>query len=115
MQNYTATNFPTGASAIKISDARSSAIINNRLEALKVLSNSLLNEIEAFQIKVEPIKHNEIDLLEEVKRFEIGLIRSALVQTYGKQSSAAKLLKIKLTTLNAKIKRYRIEINIENK
>lgn len=45
-------------------------------------------------------------LSEEVRRFEIKLITNALLQTQGHQLRAARLLGVKLTTLNSKIKRY---------
>jgi transcriptional regulator with PAS, ATPase and Fis domain len=50
-----------------------------------------------------------IDFYQEVERFEVGLIRRALEQTGGNQARAAKLLRIKPTTLNSKIKLYEIE------
>jgi transcriptional regulator with GAF, ATPase, and Fis domain len=46
----------------------------------------------------------------EVRRFEAELIRSALIETGGRQRQAARLLGTKVTTLNTKIKRYKIEI-----
>ena len=45
----------------------------------------------------------------EVERFETRLIKLALDHTRGNQSRAAKLLGIKPTTLNSKIKLYGIE------
>ncbi|HYP54094.1 MAG TPA: helix-turn-helix domain-containing protein [Pyrinomonadaceae bacterium] len=50
-----------------------------------------------------------IDFYEEVERFEVELITRALVETGGQQRRAARLLGLKATTLNAKIKHYRIE------
>jgi DNA-binding NtrC family response regulator len=50
-----------------------------------------------------------LDFYREVERFETGLIKLALDHTGGNQSRAAKLLQIKPTTLNSKIKLYRIE------
>jgi len=50
-----------------------------------------------------------IDFYSEVERFETGLIRLALDQTGGHQARAARLLRIKPTTLNSKIKLYGIE------
>ena len=87
----------------------SPGVINNRLEALKVLSSSLINEIEALQINEKTINSNKINLAEEVQRFEMDLIRNALLRTNGKQRPAARILSVKVTTLNAKIKRYGIE------
>lgn len=45
---------------------------------------------------------------DEVKKFEIDLIRKALDQTGGHQSRAARLLGLNATTLNSKIKSYNI-------
>ncbi len=88
---------------------QSAAIINNRLEALKVLSNSLLYELEALQMNEQAVKGGKIDLTGEVHRFEADLIRTALLRTGGRQRPAARLLNVKVTTLNAKIKRFGIE------
>lgn len=49
-----------------------------------------------------------VNFYEEVKRFEIDLIRRALDQTAGHQSRAAQLLGLNATTLNSKIKSYSI-------
>ena len=49
-----------------------------------------------------------VNFYEEVKRFEIDLIRRALDQTGGHQSRAARLLGLNATTLNSKIKTYNI-------
>jgi len=49
-----------------------------------------------------------LDLQAEVHRFEAELIRSALARTQGRQRRAARLLGMKVTTLNAKIRRYKI-------
>jgi len=50
-----------------------------------------------------------IDLFEEVRRFEVKLIRQALEETDGRQVQAARMLGLKMTTLNEKIKRYGID------
>jgi DNA-binding NtrC family response regulator len=50
-----------------------------------------------------------INFYDEVKRFEIDLIRRALDQTAGHQSRAARLLGLNATTLNSKIKTYNIQ------
>jgi DNA-binding NtrC family response regulator len=80
----------------------------SRLEALKVLAHALINEIEALgQIQAQgPMR--AINLSEEVRRFETDLIRGALMQTGGRQRRAARLLGMKVPTLHAKMKRYRI-------
>jgi DNA-binding NtrC family response regulator len=50
-----------------------------------------------------------IDLYDEVRRFEISLIKLALDKTGGHQANAARLLNVSPTTLNTKIKVYGIE------
>lgn len=49
-----------------------------------------------------------IDFYDEVKNFEISLIRRALSQSSGSQLRAAALLNLNATTLNAKVKSYSI-------
>lgn len=51
-----------------------------------------------------------VNFYDEVKRFEIDLIRRALEQTGGHQSRAARLLGLNATTLNSKIKGYHIQV-----
>jgi DNA-binding NtrC family response regulator len=51
-----------------------------------------------------------VSFYDEVKRFEIDLIRRALDQTGGHQSRAARLLGMNATTLNSKIKSYNINL-----
>jgi DNA-binding NtrC family response regulator len=96
-------------------NVQSSSAMNNRLEALKVLSQSLLREVEALKSNnksemevIEEVKDGKIDLEKEVQKYEVELIRCALVRTGGRQRRAAKLLNVKISTLNAKIKRYGI-------
>lgn len=99
---------PNGISNNSFQSNQSPAVVGNRLEALKVLSKSLLDEIEAIKKEGSEIVSDKIDLAKEVQRFEEDLIRSALVRTGGRQRRAAKILNVKVTTLNAKIKRYGI-------
>ena len=51
-----------------------------------------------------------VDFYDEVRRFEVDLIRRALEQTGGHQSRAARLLGMNATTLNSKIKTYNIQL-----
>jgi transcriptional regulator with GAF, ATPase, and Fis domain len=51
-----------------------------------------------------------IKFYDEVERFECGLIMRALEVTGGHQVRAARLLGLKVTTLNSKVKRYRIPL-----
>jgi len=78
---------------------------------LKILALSLLREIASAEKLDEDQRNDSIDLQAEVRRFEAELIRSALIQTGGRQRRAARLLRTKVTTLNTKIKRYNIRIS----
>ena len=51
-----------------------------------------------------------VNFYDEVRRFEVDLIRRALEQTGGHQSRAARLLGMNATTLNSKIKTYNINL-----
>jgi len=84
---------------------------DSRICYLKILALSLLREIASAENMQEGQSNNAIDLQEEVRRFEMELIRSALIHTGGRQRQAARLLGTKVTTLNTKIKRYKIDIS----
>ena len=77
------------------------------LENLRELACSLLSELDSLG-RLSPAPSNPMDLKDAVQRFEIDLINAALERTRGNQSKAARLLGVKHTTLNAKVKRYQI-------
>lgn len=91
----------------------------SRVQRLLDLAFNLLKEAEVLardktfaeeSIRVQSLNFNEgIDFYNEVQRFEVGLIKRALEETAGNQARAAKLLHIKPTTLNSKIKLYQIQ------
>ncbi|HEX6719682.1 MAG TPA: helix-turn-helix domain-containing protein [Pyrinomonadaceae bacterium] len=83
------------------------------INALKVLASSLLREIEYLEKLSESENNDEVNLKDEVCRFEAELIRSALRRTGGRQRPAARLLGTKLTTLNTKIRKYGIQLDME--
>jgi DNA-binding NtrC family response regulator len=78
------------------------------LEALKMLASSMLTEVVALRENREIRIDAKLDLVEEVRRLEIDLIRCALIRTGGRQRQAARLLNVKPTTLHEKMKRYGI-------
>ena len=87
----------------------------NQLEALKSLSMLLVREINSLDETEEILerqieRENSICLSRELERIEAKMIRCALIRAMGKQTKAAYLLGVKLTTLNAKIKRYKIDL-----
>ena len=82
--------------------------VDDRINTLRETVLQLLQEVESLTISVPVGLKSGAKLDEEVRQFEVNLIRNALGRTAGSQTRAAKLLGLKLTTLNAKIKRYQI-------
>jgi transcriptional regulator with GAF, ATPase, and Fis domain len=90
------------------SEASSSS---GNITTLKELVLRLLCEVQCIGKANALSIENGFDFYDEVSRFEIDLIRRALLQTGGHQVRAAKLLNLKVTTLNSKIKHYNISPN----
>ncbi|MCU1264333.1 MAG: hypothetical protein JWM21_651 [Acidobacteria bacterium] len=85
------------------------AALEHRLKALKEGALNFLSEVESLGNAQTSRADHKLKLHDEVRQFEIDLIRIALDRTQGSQTRAARLLGVKLTTLNTKIKRYKIE------
>ena len=89
-------------------------VVNDRIEAIKELSLTLSTAMDAIRTLDflgidQPVDvESGIDFYDEVSRFEIFLILRALKHTDGCQSRAARLLGLRPTTLNSKIKTYNI-------
>ena len=84
---------------------------HSNITALKELTLRLLREVQAItEIRTLSLEGG-VDFYGEVSRFEIDLIKRALLQTAGHQGRAARLLNLKVTTLNSKIKHYKIALN----
>ncbi len=91
----------------------------DRIQRIVDLADALLMEAEtlardrAFTEEATRLKpldiRSGINFYEEVQRFETHLIKMALEETGGNQAKAAKLLGIKPTTLNSKIKLFNID------
>ena len=86
-----------------------------RVQQLTLLAKALASEIETLQAELSsdrkldmPVEIDEqgVDFYNEIERYEIELIKSALNHCGGNQSQAARLLHMKSTTLNAKMKHY---------
>ena len=84
------------------------AALDQRLGALREAALNLLIEMESLGNAHPPRADGSLRLNDEVKQFEIDLIRIALDRTHGNQTHAARLLGVKLSTLNTKIKKYKI-------
>lgn len=88
--------------------APNGASVDVRLNTLRETVLQLLEEVESLAISKPVDIKNGAHFSDEVRQFEVSLIRTALGRTSGSQTRAAKLLGLKPTTLNAKIKRYGI-------
>jgi transcriptional regulator with GAF, ATPase, and Fis domain len=111
-RNPTGANIPPG---LRLADRP----VRNRVQRLAELAHTLLREAETLASdkafteesnKLRTLNIAEgINFYDEVVQFEINLIKLALDRTGRNQAAAARLLHIKPTTLNFKIKLYGIE------
>ncbi len=83
----------------------------SNITALKELTLRLLREVQAITEVRTLSLEGGVDFYSEVSSFEVDLIKRALLQTAGHQGRAARLLNLKVTTLNSKIKHYNIALN----
>jgi DNA-binding NtrC family response regulator len=91
---------------------------SDRLERIRDLASELLDHSEALKHETEMADtsatiatldtNSTIDFFEEVRRFEVQLIRRAL-KLGGSQVRAARLLGLETTTLNHKVKKYGLQ------
>lgn len=95
---------------------RGDGILSDKVKALKDVATALTTAAEVLEQAEKnglrsslDVEHG-IDFDEEVKRFETHLIERALKRTHGNQKQAARLLRMKHTTLHTKIKRYGIPL-----
>ena len=89
--------------------SRTSQVTANTLNSLREAALTVLREVDSLTSS-RPGPPERFGLQEEVQRYEIELIKNALQRTRGNQRRAAKLLGVKVTTLNCKIKRFGISI-----
>ena len=102
MQNLQRRFHDDGASSPKFESAK--------IEVLKTVAYTLLRQVYGV---TEPRKldvQRGVNFYEEVRLFEVSLIKQALFHTNGKQTAAAALLNLNATTLHSKIKFYGIEV-----
>jgi len=87
---------------------KDSKLLSNKISNISHLVSVLSAAVEDLEALELPQLDDQFDFYEEVERFQINLIKSALRVTGGSQVKAARLLKLKATTLNAKMKLYRL-------
>jgi DNA-binding NtrC family response regulator len=78
--------------------------LHRRIEDISYLVSSLNDAVADLARTSLPVLNEDFDFYNEVRRFESSLIKGALRLTGGSQVKAAKLLKLKATTLNAKMR-----------
>jgi DNA-binding NtrC family response regulator len=88
--------------------SRDANLLNTKLANISTLVSSLNAAVEDLEALDLTKMDEQFDFYNEVERFEIKLIKSALRITGGSQIKAAKLLKLNATTLNAKIKNFKL-------
>jgi transcriptional regulator with GAF, ATPase, and Fis domain len=93
-------------------NAKQLAAIKRLARALLVEARSLEEE-QDYRAETGDGREDEAGFYETVKAYEIFLIRSALSKSQGSQARAARLLGLKPTTLNHKIKAYDIRADPE--
>ncbi|HEY1404532.1 MAG TPA: helix-turn-helix domain-containing protein [Pyrinomonadaceae bacterium] len=81
-----------------------------QIELLQKAALTLLKEVQTLSALEATDILRGIKFYDEVERFERELIMRALELTGGHQVRAARLLGLKVTTLNSKVKRYRIPL-----
>lgn len=79
-------------------------------EVLKTVAYALLRQAYGIPAQQTPDVRQGINFYEEVRRFEINLIKQALLRTHGRQSAAARLLNLNATTLHFKLNLYDIDL-----
>ena len=97
-------------SAERAEQAPPGANVDARLNTLRETVLQLLDEVESLAISRPVDIKRGARFSDEVRQFEVCLIRTALGRTSGSQTRAARLLGLKPTTLNAKIKRFGITV-----
>jgi DNA-binding NtrC family response regulator len=98
------------SAAVLSSQVTGGTEIDLHIESACQLVNVLLEQIEALISQQKRLDDRpNLNLRDELRRYEIELIQNALIRTRGHQARAAKLLGVNATTLNEKIKRYQIQ------
>ena len=89
---------------------RREGAVNSRFGAFREILLTALRDLDSIEAE-PPVRTHKFRLRDEVRRFEIDLIRAALQKTNGNQKHAAILLGMNATTLQCKIKRFKITVS----
>jgi DNA-binding NtrC family response regulator len=83
----------------------------DQLGVIKELAQALLGEVESLTGKPDATQdesESQGDFYELIREYEILLIRRALLRSRGNQAMAARMLRLKPSTLHHKIRLYDI-------
>jgi DNA-binding NtrC family response regulator len=85
-----------------------------KAEVLKSIASALESRADNPTAVLDFDEKRGVAFYEEVTKFEVALIREALACTHGNQRAAARLLGLKTTTLNSKVKLYNLDLDSIN-
>lgn len=98
----------TAEESVSGEDDASTDVETLTTEVLKSIARALGSKAENPTGVLDFDEERGVKFYEEVTKFEIELIRQALSHTNGNQRAAARLLGLKTSTLNSKVKTYNI-------
>jgi DNA-binding NtrC family response regulator len=104
MQNGYSISIPTEPPAVRLHGHKDAQELHTKLAKMRNLITSLQAELENLQMINLPEMDGDFDFYREVESYERKLIQNALRRCGGSQVKAARLLKMKPTTLNSKMK-----------
>ncbi|MBC7933315.1 MAG: hypothetical protein H7Z38_22355 [Rubrivivax sp.] len=82
-----------------------------KLEVINSITRALESRTQGWKGALDFVGERGVDFYEEVGKFEVELIKRALAHTRGNQRAASRLLGLKTTTLNSKVKVYKLSVN----
>jgi DNA-binding NtrC family response regulator len=104
MQNEYSISIPAEPPPLQLNGYSDPEELHTKLATIRDLVTSLQAEIENLQLANLPDIDDDFDFYREVARYEKRLILQALTISGGSQIKASRLLKLKPTTLNSKMK-----------
>jgi transcriptional regulator with GAF, ATPase, and Fis domain len=108
MQNEYLISITAEAPPLRLDSNREADELHTKIANIRDLIGSLEMELGNLQMINLPEINDEFDFYREVARYERKLIQNALRLAGGSQVKAARLLKLKPTTLNSKMKHLRL-------
>ena len=108
MQDEFSISIPSERPPLGLNGYTDAEAFQTKLAAIRDLIASLQAELENLHLSHLPEIDDEFDFYRAVERYETNIIQNALRMTGGSQVKAARLLKLKPTTLNSKMKVLRL-------